>query len=178
MDKKVLFVDDQEEILELIQIKLKNEPYERFFANSVEEAMKILNSENINVVITDILMPGVDGHDFLSILKENFPKVVRVILSGFSQVNSIISAINNEDVYRYITKPWKIDESAKELILDALKYSDLINQSELLTIEKLKEILEYKRIKYEIKSHPEVFEEKRSIKINDTNFLVFEEAYE
>lgn len=175
MNKKVLFVDDQEEILELIEVKLRNEPYDKFFASSVDKAMEVLEKEEIDVVITDIFMPGVDGHDFLDRLKREFPKVVRVILSGFSQVNSIISAINNEDVYRYITKPWKIDDAAKELILGAIKYSDFLKQNELLTIEKLKEILDYKEIKYELKNMKECSENEKGIKVNEVNFLVFKE---
>lgn len=172
MNKKVLFVDDQEDILDLIKLRLKDEEYEKFFALNVEEALKILNNENIDVVITDIFMPGIGGHDFLEILKDKYPKIVRVILSGFSQVNSIVEAINSGDVYRYITKPWKVDEAGKIIIRDALKYSEFLNQKKVVSIDIVVEILKKCNIEFEITNISYEENQEKLIKLNDFSSLL------
>lgn len=124
--KNVLFVDDQKEILELLRVKLKNKTYRALFAQSSDEALEIMKSEEISVIVTDLLMPGKNGIALLEQLKVEYPLVVRIVLSGLSQVTSILSAINNGDIFRYITKPWKIDEQADSIIESALEYSDFL----------------------------------------------------
>ncbi len=164
MENKVLFVDDQEEILELIKIKLINENYIKYYANNVHDALKILKYENIDVVVTDIVMPNLDGHDFLEILKKEYPQIIRVVLSGFSQIESIISAINNHEIFKYIAKPWKVDEAGKQLIRDAIIQSNSLNRNNTMSIETLKEILNKVNLTYEIVDS----------KIPSTSELVFE----
>jgi len=128
--KTVLFVDDQKEILELLRVKLKNKSYKALFAESSDEALEIMKREDINVIVTDLLMPGKNGIALLEQLKEEYPFVVRIVLSGLSQVTSILAAINNGDIYRYITKPWKIDEQADSVLASALEYSDFLRSQE------------------------------------------------
>ena len=124
--KNVLFVDDQKEILDLLQLKLKNQNYNSFFASGGDEALEIMKTENIHVIVTDLLMPGINGIALLEDIKEKYPNVVRIVLSGLSQVTSILAAINNGDIFRFITKPWKIDEQAESIIKSALDYSDYL----------------------------------------------------
>ncbi|MDC7224925.1 MAG: response regulator [Spirochaetales bacterium] len=124
--KSVLFVDDQQEILDLLKIKLKDKPYRTYFANSCGEALALLEKETIHVVVTDLLMPDANGLTLLQRLKTEYPRVVRIVLSGLNQVTSILAAINNGDIYRYITKPWKIDDEAESIINSALDYSDFL----------------------------------------------------
>lgn len=164
MENKVLFVDDQEEILELIKIKLISESYIKYYANNVNDALKILKDENIDVVVTDIMMPNLDGHDFLEILKKEYPQIIRVVLSGFSQIESIISAINNHEIFKYIAKPWKVDEAGKQLIRDAIIQSNSLNRNNTMSINTLKEILNKVNLTYEIVDS----------KIPSTSELVFE----
>ena len=124
--KSVLFVDDQKEILDLLKMKLKNKSYNTYFADSCDGALALLKEREIHVVVTDLLMPGTNGIALLQELKTHYPGVVRIVLSGLSQVTSILSAINNGDIYRYITKPWKIDEQAESIINSALEYSEFL----------------------------------------------------
>ncbi len=124
----VLFVDDQEIIIDMIKIKFKNESYNKFYATDVDEAFEILENNDINVIISDMMMPKLNGIKFLSMVEEKHPNTVRIILSGYTQVGSILSAINEGAIYRYITKPWKIDNEAKELIRDAIEYSKFLRE--------------------------------------------------
>jgi len=132
--KTVLFVDDQKEIIDLLKVKLKNKKYKTLFALSGDEALEIIKEETVHVVVTDLLMPGKNGITLLLQLKEQYPEIVRIVLSGLSQVSSILSAINKGDIFRYITKPWKIDEQAESIINSALEYSDFL-QSEVKGID-------------------------------------------
>lgn len=124
----VLFVDDQKDILILIERILKNEDYTKFFANGPKEALDILEKESIDVIVTDMLMPDIGGLQFLEILKLKYPSIVRVVLSGYAQVPFIVEAINRGDIFRYITKPWKVTDNGKMIIRDAIQYSDYIKR--------------------------------------------------
>lgn len=124
----VLFVDDQKDILILIERILKDENYTKFFANSPKEALEIIEKESIDVIVTDMLMPDIGGLQLLEILKVKYPNIVRVVLSGYAQVPFIVEAINKGDIFRYITKPWKVTDNGKMIIRDAIKYSDYIKR--------------------------------------------------
>lgn len=124
--KKVLFVDDQREILDIIDIKLRDESYEKFYATSASEALDILRNKDIDVVVSDIMMPDMNGLDLLSKAREIKPETIRIVLSGNSQVDAIISAINEGNIYKYIMKPWKIDNDAKLIIREAISEADKV----------------------------------------------------
>jgi DNA-binding NtrC family response regulator len=124
MERTVLFVDDQREILQLLERMLNNEPYNSLFATSAFEALKILEERTVDVLVTDIIMPEIGGLELIMRVKEKYPQIVRVILSGYAQIPSILSAINTGDIYRFITKPWKVTDEAKKIIRDALDYSE------------------------------------------------------
>lgn len=125
----VLFVDDQKDLLILIDRILKDENYTKFFANSSNEALDIIEKENIDVIVTDMLMPDIGGLQLLEILKNKHPNVVRVVLSGYAQVPFIVEAINKGDIFRYITKPWRVNDNGKLIIRDAIEYSDYIKRT-------------------------------------------------
>lgn len=128
----VLFVDDQDEILFLIKRMLKDEPYTMLFASNGKEALEVISKNNVDVVVTDVLMPNMSGLELLDMIKESHPNIVRIILSGFSQIPTLLSAINHGKIFRYITKPWQVDEEAKQVVRDAIAYSELLkgNQQE------------------------------------------------
>lgn len=132
-ESTVLFVDDQEEILFLIKRMLKEEPYRILFAKSGQEALNIIEKESVDVIVTDVLMPNMTGLELLDMVKDSHPNMVRIILSGFSQIPTLLSAINNGKIFRYITKPWQVDEEAKRIIRDAIDYSKLLKGNTLNT---------------------------------------------
>ncbi|MCT4583911.1 MAG: response regulator [Peptostreptococcaceae bacterium] len=122
----VLFVDDDKLITNLIKNEFWDVDYNVYFANSAKEAFEILQSVEVDVIVSDMIMPDMNGLELLSIVRYKYPHIVRIILSGYSQVNVILSAINEGEIYRYITKPWKVNEKAKKTIGDALEYANFL----------------------------------------------------
>lgn len=118
----ILFVDDDEKILKSLQRGFLDEPYQTFYATSGKEALEILEQEEVHVLVTDMRMPEMPGLDLLRIVKEKYPDVVRIVLSGYTQVGTLLTAINQGEIYRYITKPWKLEEEFKAIIKQALDY--------------------------------------------------------
>lgn len=168
----VLFVDDQEIIIDMIKIKFQNENYNTFYATDVDDAFKILKNNDINVIISDMMMPKLNGIKFLSMVENMYPNTVRIILSGYTQVGSILSAINEGAIYRYITKPWKIDSEAKELIRDAIEYSKFLREKQNLNIinidkDKLYEFLSIKCNSYVVYNSENEIIKKKNIDIKN-----------
>lgn len=153
--KTVLFVDDQEEILMLLERMLRKEDYNTVFINSGHEALEFLKKNDVNVIISDIAMPEMNGMDLLGKVKNLYPNIVRMVLSGHSNLPIVLNAINKGEIYRFIPKPWKLDEEARELIQNALKHSDELRMQNLyaggsyLSIQKVFELLEKMNIHFE-----------------------------
>ncbi|GEM_PF-221867 len=111
---RVLIVDDEEEILRSLNNFLKEE-FTVFTANSGEKGLKILNEHDIHVIIADQRMPGMTGTEFLSRAKDISPDTIRILLTGYSDVDAIIDAINRGEIYRYVSKPWYPETLQREL---------------------------------------------------------------
>jgi len=107
-DFNILYVDDEENNLTSFRAALRRH-YTIFTALSGEEGMEIVRQNDIHVIVTDQRMPGMTGVQFLQRLPDE-PDSIRMILTGFSDIEAIIEAINTGRVYRYITKPWDKDE--------------------------------------------------------------------
>lgn len=125
-EKVVLFVDDEIHVLNALKRFLIGENYKCIFSKSAYEALDFMNENKISVLVTDMKMPGMDGLSLLRIVKDKYPNTVRVVLSGYSYLPQIIGAINQGDIYRYITKPWKISEEFLPAIRQALDYHELL----------------------------------------------------
>ncbi len=123
---KVLFVDDELPVLDSLKRLLRNESFEQIFTTSPEEALTILADRNIDVLVSDLLMADMNGLVLLEKVKEISPRTVRIVLSGHAQIPMILSAINRGEVFRFITKPWRVNQEAKDLILQALEYAELL----------------------------------------------------
>ena len=133
MDKRtVLFVDDDEIILLSLQRSLRDEPYNKILARSGTDALRILKSNNVHVVVTDMRMPEMTGLELLKIVKQNHPNIVRIVFSGYTQVTTLLTAINQGEIYRYIPKPWKIDDDFKIVIHQAIEYYNLNEQRDAM----------------------------------------------
>lgn len=125
MEKRtVLFVDDQSNILKSLNRLLRSEPYQSLFAQGGEEALDILGRESVNVIVTDLGMPEMDGFTLLKQVQENYPDVIRLVLSVSGDTDSILKAINKKSVYRYILKPWEESE-LKIIIRQAIEMFNL-----------------------------------------------------
>lgn len=142
MEKRtVLFVDDEEKILKSLKRSLTDEPYETLFAESGKEALEILQQKQVHVIVIDIRMPEMDGLELLKIVKNEYPHVIRLVLSAYSDKDTLLAAINHGEIFRYITKPWKFNEELRTIIRQAIEFYDLHSERESLVsfIEKMAE---------------------------------------
>lgn len=133
----ILIVDDELNILNSLKRLLRKENYNILTANSGKEGLEALKQHSIALVISDQRMPEMTGIEFLRQVKELYPDTVRVILSGYTEVNTIVSAINEGEVYKFMTKPWN-DEEIKISIKRALEQYELFQENREL-YKKVKE---------------------------------------
>ena len=105
----ILVVDDEDAILESLEFTLGTE-YRVFTARSAEEGLEILDREEIALVISDQVMPGMSGVEFLEKVIERNPRAIRMMLTGYADMSSLIRAINEGRIYRYLPKPWEPDD--------------------------------------------------------------------
>jgi putative nucleotidyltransferase with HDIG domain len=120
----VLFVDDEVNILKALQRLLRSEDMNVVCAARGSEALEILEKVPAQVVVTDQRMPEMSGVDLLSHVRERYPDVVRMMLTGYTEMNIAVEAINRGEIYRLITKPWNDDE-LRATIRQAFEQSDL-----------------------------------------------------
>jgi len=105
----VLIVDDEPAIRESLELTLEAE-YRIFTAPGGAEGLEILDREDIACVIADQVMPGMHGVEFLEKVSERSPATIRMMLTGYADMPSLMRAINESQIYRYIPKPWEPDE--------------------------------------------------------------------
>ena len=131
MEKRVvLFVDDEEKILNSIERCLLDEPYHKFFAKSGQEAVEILKREEVHVIVVDMFMPEMDGLELLKIVKKRYPNIINMVLSGYSQPVNTMMAMYEVGIYRFISKPWTYDDDFRALIRRAIYDYNLQYQHE------------------------------------------------
>ncbi|RKX20080.1 MAG: response regulator [Candidatus Zixiibacteriota bacterium] len=103
---KLLLVDDSHNILKSLKRVFLSEGYDIHFADSAENALKVLNVEPIDLIITDENMPGTSGTDLLIRIKDLYPEIIRIMITGASDIEVAMKAINAGQIYRFFTKPW------------------------------------------------------------------------
>jgi PAS domain S-box-containing protein len=131
--RQLLLVDDEESILQSLRRMLRRDGYVIHLATSGEAGLAVLEEHAIGVIVTDQRMPGMSGSDFLSIVKERQPDTVRIVLSGYTELNSIADAINKGAIYKFLTKPWD-DELLRQHIAEAFSRSEMKGENERLGI--------------------------------------------
>jgi FixJ family two-component response regulator len=109
MERTLLLVDDEENVVSALVRLLRRDGYRILRASSGVEGLEILSSNTVGVIISDQRMPGMTGVEFLSRVKEAYPDTVRIVLSGYTELNSVTDAINRGAVYKFLTKPWEDD---------------------------------------------------------------------
>ena len=105
MRPKILFVDDEPHVLEGIQMALRRQPWELLTASSARDALATLETTEVDVIVSDERMPEVCGSELLSLVRRDYPSTVRVLLTGHASVEAAIRAINQGEIYRFLTKP-------------------------------------------------------------------------
>ena len=120
----VLFVDDEVNILKALQRLLRMEDMHVLTASRANEALELLERNPTQVVVSDQRMPEMSGVDFLAVVRERHPDMVRMMLTGYTEMNVAVDAINRGEIYRLITKPWNDDE-LRATIRQAFDHADL-----------------------------------------------------
>lgn len=133
--RTILFVDDEEKVLKSLQRGLLDDPYNCLFANSGKEALEIMEKHEVHVICTDMRMPEMNGLELLKIVKNKYPTTVRVVLSGYTQVGMLLTAINQGEIFKFITKPWSLEEEFKSVLQQAVEYYDLHEERNTLAAE-------------------------------------------
>jgi len=130
---RILFVDDEKNVLRSLERTFLDEDYEILTANSGPEGLQTLHDvPDIQVVISDYRMPEMNGVEFLRQVRKQWPDTVRIVLSGYADSASIVSAINEGQIYKFIPKPWNDDE-LKVTIVNAIERCFLNKKNKELT---------------------------------------------
>jgi response regulator RpfG family c-di-GMP phosphodiesterase len=111
----VLCVDDEENILHSLNRVFRKEGCRLITAANGPSALKLLEENNdVHLIISDQRMPGMSGTEFLAIVRERYPEIIRIVLTGYTEVDAITDAINKGHIYKFILKPW----NDQNLVLD------------------------------------------------------------
>ena len=134
--QNLLVIDDEVEITKSLFRQFRRN-YNVYVATSAQDALPIMEKEHIQVVLSDQRMPGMTGVDFFNKIKDKYPDALKLILTGYSDIEAVIGAINEGQVFRYLTKPWNPVE-LNLAIEEAFEKFELITNNRLL-LQKLKE---------------------------------------
>ena len=140
--RHLLLVDDEENILRALVRLLRRDGYHILTAGSGQEGLAVLEEQEVGVIISDQRMPGMNGVEFLGAVKERYPETVRIVLSGYTDLNSVTDAINRGAIYKFLTKPWD-DELLRQNVREAFRYYELRHENQRLTeaLKKANELL-------------------------------------
>jgi len=120
--RTVLFVDDDEIVLRSIKRGFLDELYNQLFAKSGQEALEILQREEVHVIVTDMCMPEMDGLELLRIVREMYPHIVKIVLSGYTDMSVLQTEFNQGEIFEFVPKPWKLEADFKKVIRQALDH--------------------------------------------------------
>lgn len=110
MEKSLLLVDDEQNILRSLRRLLRSDGYTIHTASSGKEGLEILKEHSVCVILSDMCMPEMSGAEFLAKVKEQYPETIRLMLSGYTDLTSVTDAINQGAIFKFLTKPWEDDE--------------------------------------------------------------------
>ena len=141
---RVLFVDDEKMILSALKRGLKKVDLECYYALDGFHALEIIKKESIDVVVTDMKMPEMDGLKLIKRVNEIDKSIVKIVVSGSTDFNRLIDVINEIDVFKYITKPYDLFVDLLPVIHEALSYANF-KRSEANRTQTLENKIDYYR---------------------------------
>jgi len=140
----ILIVDDEPLVISALMRGFDEEPYRITGTSGGAEALQLMAGHPFKVVISDEKMPGMDGAEFLALVKERHPETVRIMLTGHASIEATMRAVNSGEIYRFFTKPWD-DIELKLAIRSALEKYDLEHENRRLlkTVRRQSQELRY-----------------------------------
>jgi len=130
----LLLVDDEPSILSSLKRLLRGDGYRILTANSGQEGLDVLAAQPVDVIVSDQRMPGMTGVEFLRAVRQSYPDTVRIVLSGFTELQTVTDAVNAGAIYKFLTKPWD-DAQLRAHIQEAFSYGAMANENRLLTLQ-------------------------------------------
>jgi len=106
----LLFVDDEPLIRQIVEVQLQGLPYKVLVAESGSAGLEILEKNQVSVVISDFMMEGMDGIEFLHRVKHQYPEIARIMVTGYANVEVLVNAVNEGHIFRVLQKPWDQNE--------------------------------------------------------------------
>jgi len=170
MEDSILIVDDEPDVISAIKRSLMEETYNIYAANSGADGLKILKEHKIKLVISDEMMPGMTGIEFLSTVKNLFPETVRIMLTGHASIQAAMKAVNSGEIYRFFSKPWDHVELNLS-IRSAIEKYDLEEENRRLLETVKRQESEIKQLE---KIHPGITSLKKD---DEGNFILPEISY-
>jgi DNA-binding NtrC family response regulator len=149
----ILYVDDEPQNLNLFRSFFEQQ-YTVHTAESGPEALRILGESDIQVLLADQRMPGINGIQLLETVAKEYPETVRVLVTGYADIDVVIDAINRGAVYRYLNKPWDVDE-VQATIRNALEVYELRRKNQTLidSLDKQNRLLRKKVAELNFREH-------------------------
>ena len=118
---KVLYLDDEENNLIAFKALFRRE-FDVFTTTSPQEAVAYLNANEVPIILSDQKMPELSGAEFFELTLNDFPNAVRILVTGYADIEAVIDAINRGQVYRYVAKPWNENDLRVCLLNAAERY--------------------------------------------------------
>lgn len=128
---RLLLVDDEPNILASLRRVFQRENYELLFASDGNEALRIMAKQPVELIMTDFMMPGMNGSELLKEVRERWPNTIRIMLTGHANTDAVMGSIKEGAVYRFILKPWNDDDIRLTIAL-ALEQYELILRTKAL----------------------------------------------
>jgi len=148
MTPTILFVDDEPAMLRAFRALFYEDPIEVISVSNAAEALEVLASREISVLISDYVMPETNGIQLLEQAKHLYPDCMRILVTGYADIETALEAINRGAVYRFVTKPW-VSEELKGMIKDAIREHTMVcslrcaDEAKLLSLAQMIELKDH-----------------------------------
>lgn len=149
--RTLLLVDDETNILAALKRMMRRDNYQILTAGGGQEALDVLGQHEVGVIVSDQRMPGMTGTEFLHIAKDLYPDTMRIVLSGFTELQSVTDAVNEGAIYKFLIKPWD-DEQLRGHVAEAFRHKEIADENRRLKLhvrianQQLEEVLRQKQL--------------------------------
>jgi diguanylate cyclase (GGDEF)-like protein/PAS domain S-box-containing protein len=133
-ERTLLLVDDEPNILAALKRQMRGANCRILTAPGGQQGLELLESEPVDVIVSDQRMPGMTGVEFLRAVKNSHPETVRMVLSGFTELQSVTDAVNEGAIYKFLTKPWD-DTQLRGHIEEAFRHKEMVDENRRLGLE-------------------------------------------
>jgi diguanylate cyclase (GGDEF)-like protein/PAS domain S-box-containing protein len=133
-ERTLLLVDDEPNILAALKRQMRGANCRILTAPGGQQGLEVLESEPVDVIVSDQRMPGMTGVEFLRVVKNSHPDTVRMVLSGFTELQSVTDAVNEGAIYKFLTKPWD-DTQLRGHIEEAFRHKEMVDENRRLGLE-------------------------------------------